>query len=93
MTGHPLAAKNRVDEALEALRIGLTPYVSRRMEGALGKKWRSHASPVAGDEDVFALDVYALLKTVRDNWRDVFSREPKLSKARSYIFFALVVKI
>ena len=89
MTGHPLAAKKRVDEALEALRIGLTPYVSRRMEGALGKKWRSHASPVAGDEDVFALDVYVLLKTVRDNWRDVFSREPKLSKARSYIFLAL----
>ena len=90
MTGHPIAAKKRVDEALEALRIGLTLYVSQRMEGAFGNRWRSNATRAAGDEDDdFALDAYALLKTVLDNWRQVFSAEVKLRKARSYISLAL----
>jgi hypothetical protein len=89
MTGHPLAAKKRIDEALEALRIGLTPYVLQQMEGAFGRNWRSHASRAAGDEDDFALDAYALLKTILDNWREVFSAEAKLRKARSYISLAL----
>jgi hypothetical protein len=90
MSGHPLATKKRVDEALEALRIGLTPYVLQRMEGAFGNKWRSHASRAASDVDEdFALDAYALLKTVLDNWREVFSAEAKLRKARSYISLAL----
>lgn len=89
MTGDPLAAKKRVDEALEALRIGLTPYVSQRMEGAFGSKWRSFASRAAAGEDDFALDAYALLKTVLDNWREVFSAEVKLRRARSYISLPL----
>jgi hypothetical protein len=90
MTCHPLAAKKRVDEALEALRIGLTPYVLQRMQGAFGNKWRLHASRAAGAEDGdFALDAYTLLKTVLDNWREVFSAETKLRKARSYISLAL----
>jgi hypothetical protein len=89
MTGHLLAAKKRVDEALEALRIGLTPYVSQRMEGAFGNKWRSHASRPAGNEDDFALDTYALLKTVLDKWREVFNAEAKMRKARAYISVAL----
>jgi Swt1-like HEPN len=85
----PACRKKHVDEALEALRIGLTPYVLQRMEGAFGKKWRSRASPASGDEDDFALDIYALLKTVRYNWRKVFNAEAKLRNARNYIFLAL----
>ena len=89
MIHHPLTAKKRVDEALEVLRIGLTPYVSLRMEHAFGSKWRTRASRAAGDEDDdFVLDAYALLKTVLDNWREVFSVEAKLRKAHSYIFLA-----
>jgi len=59
------------------------------MEHAFGSKWRTRASRAAGDEDDdFVLDAYALLKTVLDNWREVFSVEAKLRKAHSYIFLA-----
>jgi hypothetical protein len=57
MTSQPVAARRRVDEALEALRIGLTPYVLQQMEGAFGNKWRPYASRTASDEDDTALDV------------------------------------
>jgi hypothetical protein len=89
MPSQSIAAKKRVDDALEALRTGLTPYVSQRMEGAFGNKWRSHASRAArDDEDDFVLDAYALLKTVIDNWREVFSADLRLRRAHSYIFLA-----
>jgi hypothetical protein len=84
MNDDPLAAKKRIDEALEALRAGLTPYVSRRMESAVGKNWRSLVSR-AGSDGAAALDAYALLKTILDNWREVFSPDARLRKARSYI--------
>lgn len=89
MTDNPLAAKKRIDEALEALRVGLTPYVTRRMEGAFGKKWRPHTTRATFLEGEDVLDTYVLLKTVLDNWREVFSAEAKLRKARSYISLAL----
>ena len=89
MTDDPLAAKKRIDEVLEALRVGLTPYVVQRMEGSLGKNWRSYASRAVIGEGIFALDTYGLLKTILDHWREAFSSEAKLRKARSYISLAL----
>ena len=35
-----LAAKQRVEEALEALRIGLGAYVAKHMRDRHGKDWR-----------------------------------------------------
>ena len=89
MIGNPLAAKKRIDEALEALRVGLTPYVLQRMESAFGKNWRSYASRKAGYHSELPLDTHTLLKTVLDNWREVFSAEAKLRKARAFISLAL----
>ena len=85
----PFAAKKRVDEALEMLRIGLSPFVLQRMIEAFGKNWRPYASRAAVGDDNLALDVYALLKTVLDNWRGVFDADAKLRKARSFISLAL----
>src|SRR5580692_1793453 len=59
------------------------------MQGAFGKNWRSYASRAAGDDGGLALDACALLKTVLDNWSEVFSAEARLRKARSYISLAL----
>ena len=89
MIDDPFAAKNRIDEALEALRVGLTPYVFQRMEGTFGMNWRSDASRTAVGEGIFAFDTYALLKTILNNWRETFSLDAKLRKARSYISLAL----
>jgi hypothetical protein len=89
MIGDPLAAKRRVDEALDALRAGLTPYVSQRMERAFGEKWRIRVTRAPGGDEDFTLDVSALLKTILDNWRDVFRAEPKLRKAHSFVHLAL----
>jgi hypothetical protein len=77
MIGLPLAAKKRVDDALEALRIGLTPYVRRRMDAAFD------------DEDEFKLDAYALLKIILDNWHQVFKADKKLKKIINFVHLAL----
>jgi len=38
-------AKQRVDQALEALRIGLSPYVAERMKQCHGNHWRRFREP------------------------------------------------
>ena len=35
------------------------------------------------------LDVYALLKTLLDHWRDLFSNDARLRKARSYVSISM----
>ncbi len=83
------AAKQRVERSLEALRTGLGPYVARHMRDRHGNHWRHHASRAQGDEAGGELDVYALLKTVLDNWNDLFRHDAKLRKARSFISLAM----
>ena len=51
--------------------------------------WRHYASRARGDESGGELDVYALLKTLLDQWGDLFRLDAKLRKARSFISLAL----
>ena len=82
-------AKQQVEHGLDALRVGLGPYVERHMRSRHGDRWRDHASRARGDEAGAELDVYALLKTLLDNWRDLFRHDDKLRKARSFISLAM----
>ena len=59
-----------------------------------GPNWRHYASRAGvgaqgGDEPGGELDVYALLKTLLDQWNDLFRHDAKLRKARSFVSLAL----
>lgn len=54
----------RIDQALEALRIGLTPYVSRYMERALGDKWQIRGTRKARGDGDCTLDDYGLHEVI-----------------------------
>ena len=84
-----LEAKQRVEEGLEALRVGLAPYVARHMRDRHGPNWRHYASRARRDESGGELDVYALLKTLLDQWGDLFRHDAKVRKARSFVSLAL----
>ena len=84
-----LAAKQRVERGLEALRIGLGSYVAKHMTDRYGDHWRQQASRARGSEDQRDLDVYALLKTLLDNWNDLFRHDDRLRKARSFISLSM----
>ncbi len=84
-----LASKQRVERGLEALRVGLGPYVARHMRARHGDDWRHFAARVRGDEESRELDVYRLLKTLLDHWNDLFRNDPRLRRARSFISLAL----
>ena len=83
------AAKQRVEEGLEALRVGLAPYVAKHMRDRHGPNWRHYASRARRDESGGELDLYALLKTLLDQWSDLFRHDALLRKARSFISLAL----
>ena len=84
-----LDAKQRIERGLEALRSGLGPYVRRHMRDRHGNHWRHHASRARGGDTGGELDVYALLKTLLDNWNDLFRHDNRLLRARSFISIAL----
>ena len=84
-----LEAKQRVESGLEALRVGLGPYVARHMNDRHGNHWRQYASRARGGEAGGELDAYGLLKTLLDNWNDLFRHDEKLRKARSFVSIAL----
>ena len=54
-----------------------------------GADWRHYASRAQGGGVGDELDVHALLKTLLDNWRDLFGNDAKLRKARSFISLCL----
>ena len=83
-----IAARQRVEQGLEALRPGLDAYVSKHMADRHGKDWRRLASRARGGVGT-ALDVYALLKTLLDNWNDLFRNDENLRRARSFISLAM----
>ena len=83
------AAKQRVEEGLEALRGGLAPYVAKHMRDRHGPNWRHYASRARRDESGGELDAYALLKTLLDQWGDLFRHDAKVRKARSFVSLAL----
>ena len=82
----------RVQGGLFHLRRGLTPFVEGWMRKKHGNRWLHYASRAAGGSPNTPLDDYGLLKTMIDNWRDVFdeafSRADK-QRARNYASMAL----
>jgi hypothetical protein len=73
----------RVQGALYHLRRGLAPFVETRMKVRHGAQWLSFASRAAGGDPRGGLDEYALLKTMIDNWRDIFDEAfPRTEKQR-----------
>src|SRR6266852_7049167 len=88
MTGS-FGAKQRVDQALEALRVGLSPYVAEKMKQRYGNPWRQYASRAVGGDPDGEFDTYGLLKTILDNYSEVFRHDAHIRKARSYISLAL----
>ena len=82
-------ARQRVDRGLEALRVGLRAYVERHMRDRHGDRWQDRASRARGDEAGGELDVYALLKTLLDNWNDLFRHDSQLRRARSFVSLAM----
>lgn len=83
------AAKGRVERGLEALRVTLGAHVERKMRKRYGNRWRQYASRAGGGRPDGELDVYAQLKTVLDHWREVFSDDARMRKARSYVSLAM----
>ncbi len=82
-------AKQKVDQALEALRVGLSPYVAERMKQRHGNHWRQYVSRATGGDTGSELDGYGLLKTILDNYSEVFRHDARMRKARSYVSLAL----
>jgi hypothetical protein len=82
----------RVQDGLFHLRKGLAPFVEARMKRARGPGWLRLASLAAGGSPDDPLDIYGLLKTMLDNWRDAFEesfgRNDK-HKARNFASMAL----
>ncbi|MGD9890632.1 MAG: Swt1 family HEPN domain-containing protein [Dehalococcoidia bacterium] len=75
--------RDRVGQAMDLLKAGLTPYVVREMQAANGRGWftqvqqvlagrRSQAANYRTPDD---LDVQALLDLMRDRWSEVFARQ------------------
>lgn len=82
----------RVTDGLFHLRKGLAPFVEARMKQRHGDRWHHYASRASGAAVTDALDAYGLVKTMLDNWRDVFdeafARNDK-HKARNFTSMAL----
>lgn len=62
----------RVREGLDHLQVAIQPFVAQWMEKKHGKRWVMYASRAEGSSQLDNLDLYALLKTLLDEWRDVF---------------------
>lgn len=78
----------RVQDGLFHLQKGISPFVELRMKSKHGQKWLHYASRTTGGSPNDQLDTYALLKTMIDQWRDVFdegfSRNEK-HRVRSFL--------
>jgi hypothetical protein len=73
-----LSNRERVHDAIELLRVGLTPFVERMFQARLGETWpdqfdQSRRYPLKRNSDgSLAWDSQALLKAMADHWRSVF---------------------
>jgi hypothetical protein len=78
----------RVQDGLYHLQKGISPFVEMRMKSKHGQKWLHYASRTNGSAPNDHLDTYGLLKTMIDQWRDVFddgfSRNEK-HRVRSFL--------
>ena len=73
-----ISNRERVDKALELLRLGLAPYVERELQSEKGKAvppetfLRLSSDPNLADKPVGEWDIAALLKLMMATWREVF---------------------
>lgn len=83
---------DRVNGGLFHLRKGIAPFVEARMKGRHGANWLHYASRAHGSPPNAPLDAYGLLKTIIDNWRDVFDEafpRNEKHKVRNFASMAL----
>jgi Swt1-like HEPN len=64
----------RVQDGLFQLTRGLSPFVEARMKSVHGDRWLRFASRAVGGRPSEPLDAYGLLKTILDNWKEVFEQ-------------------
>lgn len=62
----------RVQDGLFHLQKAIQPFIAERMKAQHGERWIMYASRASGSGPLDGLDIYGLLKTMIDNWRDVF---------------------
>ncbi|MEP9386497.1 DUF499 domain-containing protein [Mesorhizobium sp. KR9-304] len=62
----------RVQDGLFHLQRAIASFIEERMEKKYGKSWLSFASRAHGSGPREPLDIYGMLKTMLDQWRDVF---------------------
>jgi uncharacterized protein len=71
----------------------LTPFVEARMKARHGAQWLHYASRAAGGSPEMPLDEYGLLKTMIDNWREVFDDAfPRQEKHRIRNFTSMALE-
>ncbi len=81
----------RISQGLHILSGALRPYVEGKMQEAHGPRWQQRASFAKGSDLSKPLDMYALLKTMIDNWNDVFRNLLK-PDVRNYVSLAFTAR-
>ena len=71
----------RVQDGLFHLQKGLTPFVEARMKAGTARTGCIMPAVPQASAPNAALDAYGLLKTMIDNWRDVFERHSAATKS------------
>ncbi|MBP2238677.1 hypothetical protein J2Z31_005218 [Sinorhizobium kostiense] len=93
MAGEDIEGTKRVRDTLDfVLKPVLEGFVEANMKKKHGLRWLHYASRAAGSGPNDSLDVYGLLKTIIDNWNDVFYAcfdRKVMHKARSHVSIAL----
>jgi hypothetical protein len=82
----------RVRDTLDfVLKPALEGFVEANMKGRHGNRWLHYASRSAGQGPNEPLDSYGLLKTILDNWQDVFAeRFDRKNSAKARRHFSTV---
>lgn len=92
MAGEDIEGTKRVRDTLDfVLKPVLEGFVEANMKKKHGLRWLHYASRAAGSGPNDALDAYGLLKTIIDNWNDVFYAcfdRKVMHKARNHVSVA-----
>ena len=86
------ATLRRVQDGLFHLQKGLTSFVTALMRKQHGERWLHYASRAAGGSPNAPLDAYGLIKTMIDNWPQIFDAafaRPDKHRARAFASTAL----
>jgi predicted AAA+ superfamily ATPase len=75
-----LSNRDRLGKALDQLRDGLLPYISRQLNDNIGPSWQDRLPPQANNLQ----DVLVLLGLFMEHWQNVF-RKPLSQSDRAYV--------